>query len=609
MIIQRINAKESISSKHGLEKIEVEKLSSIVLIAGKNGAGKSRLLEMIYRLAQHHQINSTLASIETHKKHLEDAIKQNSESVHVPGWIKNLNEVKEQLEMHHTLLIEGEFLPEKVIYFFPKQLELRDPNTILKNEMLRIASAIKNPGVEELHQGTLSYIQLISDRHWNVTHPSFPSDNPDKELAIKDHKDLSELIEKLLHTKLGRDTNGDATLFGFPLGNSRLSDGQKILLQLCAVIHAQKQKISEMVLLLDEPENHLHPAALLDVLDTLRNCLNNGQLIIATHSINVLAHYDPDCIWYMESNKIQYAGKIPHTVLAGLLGDEAEIARLSNFLALPAQNASLKFAAESLFPPTPLGFRKNDPQTIQICEALSQLNQFPIRLLDFGAGKGRLIPALAEAMAANGMSIKKDLDYRAFDVNPSLKRECETQIHRYYDPTEKRIFNSKSELLTSLDKGTFHVVVMCNVFHEIDPKDWLSTFSFICELLTANGALLLVEDQHLPHGEKAYEHGFLVLDTSELKQLFLITESDFQFKFHDARGDGRLKLHVIPRMVLDRLTSQSRKLAIAQLRENAMEQILSIRSAPPNFKNGLLHGFWAQQFTNASIVLKELGCS
>ncbi|MGT2505736.1 hypothetical protein [Cupriavidus basilensis] len=68
--------------------------------------------------------------------------------------------------------------------------------------------------------------------------------------------------------------------------------------------------------------------------------------------------------------------------------------------------------------------------------------------------------------------------------------------------------------------------------------------------LSDNGFLLIVEDQRIPVGEKAHKNGFLVLDTAHLRTLFSIKEADVAaglFTFHDARGDGRLKAHLINR--------------------------------------------------------------
>jgi ABC-type multidrug transport system ATPase subunit len=212
---------------------------------------------------------------------------------------------------------------------------------------------------------------------------------------------------------LDRDENGDATLFNFRLGDAKLSDGQKILLQFCMAIYSKETKISDLILMLDEPENHLHPEALVGPIDRLVGAVNNGQIWIATHSINLLAHFDPSNIWYIEEGKVSYAGNKPKTVLDGLLGREDEIHKLSNFLSLPALMATNQFAFECLFEPQSVSTGNDDPQTNQIIASINSLidgNNIVI-VLDFGAGKGRLLSTIRELNSENDTDTKTWLDY------------------------------------------------------------------------------------------------------------------------------------------------------------------------------------------------------
>ena len=87
-----------------------------------------------------------------------------------------------------------------------------------------------------------------------------------------------------------------------------------------------------------------------------------------------------------------------------------------------------------------------------------------------------------------------------------------------------------------------------------------------------------------------------------------MSEEDVQtglFQVSDHRGDGRLKAHKISKQLLGRLSVDSRKRAIEQLRETAKEKVGALRRADPNYRNGQLHGFWTQQFANASLWLDE----
>jgi ABC-type Mn2+/Zn2+ transport system ATPase subunit len=72
MKIEKINLSESETSKFGLKAVRMERLNNIVLIAGKNGAGKSRLLQLIReqvkKILNKAAFEESLRNIETFKK-------------------------------------------------------------------------------------------------------------------------------------------------------------------------------------------------------------------------------------------------------------------------------------------------------------------------------------------------------------------------------------------------------------------------------------------------------------------------------------------------------------------------------------------------------------
>jgi SAM-dependent methyltransferase len=248
----------------------------------------------------------------------------------------------------------------------------------------------------------------------------------------------------------------------------------------------------------------------------------------------------------------------------------------------------------------------DDKQTIQVVDILKRFERSDkVRILDFGAGKGRLASVIYDSLDKTTLS--DWLDYIAFDTNTDTKVECESAIARIYGSADKRYFNTNQDLFSNFDNASFDAVVMCNVLHEIDPKDWLTLFAPsgpIAKLLKEGGVLLLVEDNQMPVGEKPHQKGFVVLDTAELKALFAIREGDLKFKVYPDRN-GRLKAHEIPRECLARVTADTRKAAMLMLFHVAKENIKALRKVAGTYQNGRLHGFWVQQFANASLVLDE----
>ncbi len=643
MRITKINIAKTPTIKDGLEEITMDKLGDIVLIAGKNGSGKTRILNKINKnLAKHptlammeetkNQIELKRRSIiiEREKLHLLQNIapeKKNEKGSKIKRHYITGSEEKKQIESSiHDYRMQIKELENSLkdfsiqlanqsqnqhtaLKFVPKTLHLKDSNEYNHKDLLKMASTIERAGVENLANGSLAKIQVIQNRWFNATHSISFVSVEEKNKAISDYEKLQNLIEVFLNTNIKRTKDGEATLFGFPMGSANMSDGQKVLLQFCLAIYSQETSLNDLILMLDEPENHLHPSVVIETIERIRKHNTKGQIWIATHSIPILAHFDPSSIWYVEDGKISHAGKIPEKVLEGLLGDESEIGKLQDFINLPAQYASARYAFESLIEPAVVMTAAGDPQSLQIRKNLLDLSKDgKLRILDFGAGQGRILSNLFDLEQGNLEELIAKLDYIAFDEYPTYKEQCEGAIAKVYEDTTNRYFDNIESLLSVYDKKSFNVVIMCNVLHEIDPKDWLKLFGKdgkVSNLLADNGILLLVEDQRIPTGEKAYQKGFLVMDTPHLKDLFKITEKDAGFTIDDARSDGRLKAHQIPKKCLTRISEKTRLAAIKALAVTAREQILAIRGKDKNYKNGKLHGFWTQQFANAQLNIAE----
>lgn len=637
MRITKVDIPKYEDNRDGLEDIKMDRLGNIVLIAGKNGAGKTRILNKIFDTLYAKPTNSALISakqqyeqnnvsiknwekgINNHKQQLIEATQQSQIDEYnktiklYETYMKSVNEQNVQYENQLNWdLIETSEVSDRYtsVRFVPKRLDLQDCNSFPKNEIIRHATNISMVGIDNLIHGTFAKIQVVQDRCFNATHPDSHISEEEKLLAKNDYDKLQHVIESFLDTKIERTIDGEATLFGFPMGKSNLSDGQKILLQFCLAIYSQETELKDLILILDEPENHLHPSVIIEIIKRIQACVSNGQIWIATHSIPLLAHFDPSSIWYVENSKISYGGKIPEKVLLSLLGNEEGLAKLQDFISLPSQYATSRYAFESLFMPTSLETGIKDPQTSQIRTDLLKLSKNgKLRILDYGVGKGRLISNIFDLDCESQVKLISNIDYIAYDKFPNDKEICESALKKAYGNSDKRYFNDFNSLLSVYDIGSFDVVIMCNVLHEIDPKDWLNLFQdggVISSLLGENGFLLLVEDHQIPIGEKAYQNGFLVLDTPQLKELFKITEKDNDFTFSDKRGDGRLKAHHIPKRLLIQIDEKSRLDAIRSMSNTSRAKIIEIREKEKNYQNGILHGFWTQQFANSQLILSEL---
>jgi predicted ATPase len=634
MRITKVNIPKSFED-NGIEDIKMDKrpLGKIVLIAGKNGSGKTRLLKKI-SIALAIKLNkASMEKVMQTVKYHENQILNFNEFLeeakgrlfHNPNNIElqsNVDEIKERITTHQKELdsinqrlpewnqIETSELAEHYAFvdFVPKRLELRDCANMGKIDLKARATNVSGGGFDSLPEGTFAKIQDVQDRWFNATHQNSQVIEREKEQAIRDYEKLKELVGIFLNTSIGRDLDGNATLFRFAMGQTNLSDGQKVLLQFCVAIYSQHSSLNDLILIMDEPENHLHPSVIVETIDRISEYVTNGQIWIATHSVPLLAHFGSNSIWYMEEGTVSYAGNIPEKVLESLLGDEHEIAKLQDFIGLPAQLAINRFAYECLFEPQAVITGKDDPQVLQIKNELGRFEkEGKIKILDFGAGKGRLLANIVEDLRDNFQSFTDKFDYIAFDKFDNDKEVCEKLLEKVYGSSENKYFNDYKNLLSEHDKASFDIMIMSNVLHEIEPKDWLTLFSengHITSLLSENGILILVEDTQVPVGEKAYQNGFIVLDTPELKELFNMKQDEFVF--NDARNDGRLKCHVIPKECLARINEESRKSALKSLKKTAEDEIIKYRKAEKNYKNGRLHGYYVQQLANTTLALSEL---
>ncbi|MFJ4141531.1 AAA family ATPase [Pseudomonas sp. NPDC089734] len=615
MLIESINIPSAEFQESGLQDIKMRRLGRLVALAGKNGAGKSRLLNVIDDVIRMRGLaRSGIDALKAEKESYDRSIRNSPNSSSINAW-------KEESEKYRrALLAVTEWTVTHTESFFssmnfvPKRLDLVDPRKALRGEVANRAHVAMSPGETIYDEVCLFYLHDVLDQWFAVTHPSYAG-NSDEKLKIEaGYEQLQVLMQRMLGVRLERGLHGDPMLFGKPIADARLSEGQRVLIQLCMALHAQGASLDNTVLLLDEPENHLHPSAVIEVVDALHKVTTTSQIWIATHSVPLLAYMtsiDPMCLWYVSSGGVTHAGRRPEMVLESLLGGEEGIAQLNAFSGLPAVLAAVNYATESLYPPVVLAGKGPDPQVSQIQSIIVGMYQkiARLRVLDVGAGKGRLLEGLAASMSDHGVQVAEVLDYHAYEPFPEDRAICEAVLASYYGDESKRYFSTPDQLFEQKDEASFALVVMCNVLHEIPPEMWVENLGrggLVSRALSDNGFILIVEDQRIPVGEKAHKNGFLVLDTAHLKALFDIREADINdglFVSHDARQDGRLKAHLIGKSLLGRITTQSVEKAIKLLRETSRREIRSLRDKTPSYANGQLNGFWTQQFANASLYL------
>jgi len=540
--------------------------------------------------------NKKIEQLPEQKKRLEEDIEQKQQQISIPL----------------PIICENEKIT--VIEFIPNKIELEDWSNQSKQQWTNKANQAKNLGITTIHQTTIPLIQQISERFFNTSHPYFDNNDPanatEKEVAFNEYQRLQGIIKSFLDTEISWNKDGFSTIFEQPIAQASLSAGQRILLQLCVAIFSQGGSLTDHVIFMDEPENHLHPSAVIDLLDTLREHNPSGQIWIATHSIPLLSHFEASALWFVESGIVKPSGKKPEVVLKSLLGNDESVQKLKDFISLPDELARTRFAFECLCPPQVVETDSNDPQSIQLNQQLKLIwdEKESLKLLDFGAGKGRMIANLVDYDNVTSTT----LDYHAYDLFDDDKDYCLSNISLSYDDPENRYHNSIELLRTKLGDNYFDVIVLSNVLHEIPHTEWCSIFEDMSKLLKEDGYLLLIEDCLIPTGELPHRNGFVVFNTLHLQKLFDIPVTETHFIHHDARFDsveqrGRLMAHLIPTQYLTNSSSDTIKTSLTELKNSAKTEIKKVRAKEVSYSNGLAHSFWIQQLANTVLCLSEYG--
>ena len=357
---------------------------------------------------------------------------------------------------------------------------------------------------------------------------------------------------------------------------------------------------------------------MIDAVARILDANSHGQVWISTLSVPLLAslfksHAEEITLYFMDQGRAHYAGRTPEKVLSSLMGGEENVQALREFIDLPAAFASSKFAAECLFSPAVLsGHNHEDPQILVSEKAIFDSGfTTPVKVLDYGAGHGRLLDSLVSGL---GEEIKSKLDYVAWDILSKPDERCLDSIHRVYQTKSDRWFNDANTLAAVRPPQSFDVAVMCNVLHEIEPTKWIDSFlaeNVLRQFLKKEGQLVIVEDYLMPKGEYAHKYGFVVLDTLAIYALFQSQAGSSGIRVinaEDARYSGRIRAHVVPFHLLSNVTVSSVRNALRQAARNAENQISLIRqNGEVDFRSGQAHAFWVQQFTNATLACKAFG--
>lgn len=589
-------------------------LGNIVVLAGSNGSGKSRVFKL---LTQHIQS-------QIREERSEETIAQ-GEKANISMDVMGKNGQK-KLSLAH-------WKDTEILNYSQYNQPLQRPGKFTPYVLEQTVQRLKSCDFETTAKDALLYLRYLSE----ISETAFLKEN----LETKDdhpvpcsefqkfQKFLLEMSQLTLDRKVNEDKSIQTTLCGEALEHCHLSPGQQYLLRMSVALYCNQVAEKDFILLLDEPETHLHPEAMWKLVSHIQTHFNHGQIWIATHSIALLSQFDPSDIWHITPNKIRRLGSHSDVLIQRLVGEEERRRRFYQFISSPDWFACYEYCIECLMAPKVVETSpKNDPQITMATEGI-QSKEGPI-ILDFGAGRGRFFHGLAMEYS----HLLDSIHYLAYNQKPEHNclfpqeggdfpclscenqdscesKTCLERIHGYGLPIEKHFFHDLEALQESYG-GKIDEIFLLNVLHEIPPQGWSQIFREMAKLLKEDGRVNIIEVREFTYGEKAFQEGtFLVLQEEAVKKL-----NAFQLEGPKPRTETNPKHkatvnHIIPKRFLEKIDENMVKEMIEALKNQAISELSQLRQPPSTqtglapSKEGLRLVFWQQQFVEASFQLLQ----
>jgi hypothetical protein len=318
--------------------------------------------------------------------------------------------------------------------------------------------------------------------------------------------------------------------FSLRIPFATLSDGElEALLLLYEIATQLAASQTPILFLVDEIENHLHPALLVRFMNLLQTMLPPfAMLLTTTHSPQVIASvpaasrvlmvHSSEISSTKSKNQLRVSSDDAGAakILYDLYGAESGLAARDFLRDLATATAAeiLAYAQANLLEAHAFsGSVPSDPQRTFLAGLVHAKKPVgvPFRMLDIGAGQGRLIKGLRTDLRTS-----KDSVLQVDTVEPNA--EYRKTLLELADGDQGavlvgKVFESIDDIA---DEDNYALILFHNVVHEISARKLVPTFKRALDRLLVGGAISILEQAVLPQGEKRY----FVFQVSALCKMF-----------------------------------------------------------------------------------------
>ena len=317
-----------IEEYNGLENLDINfesegKVLDLIVLAGINGSGKTRVLESIrywFEMFRSKAVNVELFYEENEREVLKSLMnseglteieKEMQKEIEYTDCLRNIKfynydyrHNKTENRNYNSKIISKSFENLKIfpkLIYVPTEInfeEIKKAQTNLKKEY-NFINIVDSYEIKDIPSYIATRISKVANEEENLTMGQvrkkvFAEINGIFEILELDVK-LSEISKDENSMPIFTDSSGKK------FGINELSSGEKQLFLRTLAIKMLEPENS--IIMIDEPELSLHPKWQQKIVDVYRKIGRNNQIILATHSPHILGSVEKENIILLEKNE------------------------------------------------------------------------------------------------------------------------------------------------------------------------------------------------------------------------------------------------------------------------------------------------------------------